>query len=195
MATSPSHPVRIITFKSGLSLEIHQCDITLMETDVIVNAANKYLSHGGGVAAAILARGGEIIQRESDQWIDAHGLINFSHPAYTSGGAMSCKYVIHAVGPVWGESDEDDKLSQAIQGSLKLANQLQVKTISFPAISTGIFGFPVERAAEIFLTNFKKYSDEQQTTTIRKIHMVLFDIRVLDIFIKCFDNHIMANES
>jgi len=188
METFSSHPIREITFKSGLSLEIHQGDITLMKTDGIVNAANKYLSHGGGVAAAIVERGGETIQRESDQWIDAHGLIDFSNPAYTSGGTMTCKYVIHAAGPVWGEGDEDEKLSQAIQGSLRLANQLGVESISFPAISTGIFGFPVERAAEVILTNFLNYSKGQQPSKINKIQMVLFDNQTLGIFTNIFDN-------
>ena len=99
-------------FPTGIVLMIKQGDITLAETEAIVNAANKRLRHGGGVAGAIARRGGPAIQAESAMWVAEHGPISADKPAFTSGGEMACKYVIHAVGPVWGEGDEDEKLDK-----------------------------------------------------------------------------------
>lgn len=189
MENSTSDQKRIITFPSEISLEIHAGDITRMDTDVIVNAANKNLAHGGGVAAAIVKRGGQIIQEESSKWIEVHGPISHSQPAFTSAGKINCKFVIHAVGPVWGEGNEDIKLLQAIHGSLVLANDLHAKSISFPAISTGIFGFPTDRAADIFMEEISAYSNYNQGQSIQKIILVLFNPRTLNTFIISFDNY------
>jgi O-acetyl-ADP-ribose deacetylase (regulator of RNase III) len=171
--------------QTGGRLEIGQGDITREAVDAIVNAANSHLSHGGGVALAIAMRGGEAINKESRQWVNEHGPVTFSAPAYTSGGNMPCRFVIHAVGPVWGEGDEDHKLASAIQGSLKLAEELGVNTIAFPAISTGIFGFPVDRAAGIFMEEFKNYLSNKDA--IKTIKMILFDRSTLDDFMSAFD--------
>jgi len=164
-----------------------------MDSDVIVNAANKNLAHGGGVAAAIVNRGGQIIQEESRKWIDAHGPISHSQPAFTTAGEINCKFVIHAVGPVWGEGNEDKKLAQSILSSLMLANDLQAKSISFPAISTGIFGFPTDRAADIFMEEISAYSINKQDQSIQKIILVLFNAMTLNTFIISFDNHFKNN--
>ena len=96
-------------------LQIVRGDITEETTDAIVNAANEHLQHGAGVAGAILRRGGASIQQESDAWVSRHGRVSHSQPAWTSGGKLAAKYVIHAVGPVWGDGDEDNKLSAAIK--------------------------------------------------------------------------------
>jgi O-acetyl-ADP-ribose deacetylase (regulator of RNase III) len=144
-------------FSSGQNLEICQGDITREETDAIVNAANSHLMHGGGVAAAIARRGGEMIDHESREWVRLNGPVIHSKPAVTSGGNLKCKFVIHAVGPVWGEGDEDNKLKGAITGCLNTAETLKVNSIAFPAISTGIFGFPKDRASEIFMRSVRDY--------------------------------------
>ncbi len=164
-----------------------------MGTDVIVNAANKNLAHGGGVAAAIVKRGGQIIQEESSKWIEVHGPISHSQPAFTSAGKINCKFVIHTVRPVWGEGNEDRKLVQAIHSSLVLANDLHAKSISFPAISTGIFGFPTDRAADIFMEEISAYSNNNQSQSIQKIILVLFNPRTLNTFIISFDNYFKNN--
>jgi len=134
---------------SGQIFQLVQGDITAETTDAIVNAANRALRHGAGVAGAILRRGGEVIQQESDAWVREHGPVSHAEPAWTSGGALPCRYVIHAVGPVWGDAqkpgaggDEDAKLAAAVTGSLSVAESLGLKSISLPAISTGVFGFP-----------------------------------------------------
>ena len=138
-------------------IQIVHGDITVEDVDAIVNAANERLQHGGGVAGTISKKGGRIIQKESDAWIQQHGPVHHSHPAWTSGGLLPANYVIHAVGPVWGDGDEDNKLADAVAGSLRVADELKCKSISLPAISTGIFGFPKERAARIIFSTIEKY--------------------------------------
>src|SRR5919109_2306414 len=92
---------------TGQTVQIVQGDITTEEVDAIVNAANEYLQHGGGVARMISAKGGPAIQTESDAWIRQHGRVPHAAPAWTSGGRLPAKYVIHAVGPIWGNGGED----------------------------------------------------------------------------------------
>jgi O-acetyl-ADP-ribose deacetylase (regulator of RNase III) len=130
-----------------MDIELIRADITSMKVDAIVNAANSRLQHMGGVAAAIVREGGEVIQRESDRV----GYVPVGGAVVTTGGNLFCKYVIHAVGPVMGEGDEDNKLRSATLSSLQRAEELKVNSLAFPAISTGIFGFPVERCARIML--------------------------------------------
>src|SRR3972149_3751258 len=118
---------------TGQTLQIVQGDITIDEVDAIVNAANEHLQHGGGVAWAVVKRGGNVIQKESDEWIRKNGRVSHSHPAWTSGGRLPAKYVIHAVGPVWGEGGEDSKLADAVRGSLTVADELNCSSIALPA--------------------------------------------------------------
>jgi O-acetyl-ADP-ribose deacetylase (regulator of RNase III) len=171
----------------GQSLEICQGNLTAMKIDAIVNAANAHLAHGGGVAAAISRAGGPAIQRESDEWVRQNGPVSHDQPAYTSGGNMPCKYVVHAVGPVWGSGQEEDKLAAAIRGSLALADQLHLTSIAFPAISTGIFGFPKELAASIFMQVIPDYFSEQPGGTLQTVKLVLYDTPTLDIFCQSFE--------
>src|SRR5574338_248662 len=112
-------------FPTGQTLQIVQGDITIEEVDAIVNAANEYLQHGGGVARTISKSGGPSIQKESDTWVREHGRVPHANPAWTSGGRLPAKYVIHAVGPVWGDGDEDHKLEAAVTGSLRVADELK----------------------------------------------------------------------
>ena len=175
---------------TGQTLQIVQGDITVDEVDAIVNAANEQLQHGGGVAWAISKRGGETVQKESDDWIRKHGPVSHSHPAWTLGGLLPAKYIIHAVGPVWGDThdagtrgDEDKKLSDAVTGSLRVADELKCKSISMPAISTGIFGFPKDRAAGIIFTTVETYFSETKNSTIRTVRLVLFDEATIKVFL------------
>ena len=175
-------------YSKNHTLEITKGDITKESMDGIVNAANQYLQHGGGVAAAISRAGGPNIQKESDEWVARHGYVKHESPAYTSGGKMACQYIIHAVGPVWGSGNEDEKLRKAINGSLQCAEQLGLKSIAFPAISTGIFGFPKERAANIFFTTFHDYFRINPESKLALIHITLFDKPTLKTFIHIFQN-------
>jgi O-acetyl-ADP-ribose deacetylase (regulator of RNase III) len=167
---------------TGQSLQIAQGDLTLENVDAIVNAANEHLQHGGGVAWSIVRRGGDVIQDESDAWIQKHGLVPHSRPAWTSGGILPARYVIHAVGPVWGDGDEDAKLAAAVTGSLRVADELGLASIAFPAISTGIFGFPKERAAEIIFKAIEEYFSGNDSG-LKIVKLVLFDQSTVDAFL------------
>jgi O-acetyl-ADP-ribose deacetylase (regulator of RNase III) len=162
-------------FPSGQRLEIVQGDITVETTDAIVNAANRFLEHGSGVAGAILRRGGPTIQAESHEWVRQHGLVEHSEPAYTSAGNLRCRFVIHAVGPVWSEGNEEAKLTDAIRGSLRLADQLGLHSISFPAISTGIYGFPIPLAVQVILAAISSYLAVNPSSGLELIRLVLYD--------------------
>jgi len=163
-------------------LEIAQGNLTQEAVDAIVNAANRHLAHGGGVAAAIVRAGGSSIQRESDAWVHKHGPVTNADPAYTLAGKLPARFIIHAVGPRQGEGDEDAKLASAIQGSLRRGDELKLKSIAFPAISTGIFGFPKERAAMVILVAIKDYCDEMPPDYLQKVRMTIIDQPTLDVF-------------
>jgi O-acetyl-ADP-ribose deacetylase (regulator of RNase III) len=170
------------TLASNQAIQIVQGDITAESVDAIVNAANEHLQHGGGVAWAIAKNGGPAIQRESDDWVRRHGPVSHAQPAWTSGGDLPAKYVIHAVGPVWGDGDEDRKLSDAVTGSLRVADELKCETIAFPAISTGIFGFPKDRAAGIILSAIEAYFGGHDSN-ITVVKLVLYDQATVDVFL------------
>jgi O-acetyl-ADP-ribose deacetylase (regulator of RNase III) len=159
-----------------------QGDITEEKVDAIVNAANSRLKHGGGVAAAILRKGGNIIQRESDEI----GFVNVGEAAITSGGELPAKYVIHAVGPRWGEGDEDAKLKNAVRNSLKIADERKMKSISLPAISSGIFGFPKDRCAEILISNIIEYLKSNGDSSLSEVRICLYDSPTLEAFKKAY---------
>ena len=176
--------------RTGQTLQIVQGDITIEAVDAIVNAANEHLQHGGGVAWAISKKGGSTIQKESDAWIRHHGPVPPSAPAWTSGGLLHAKYVIHAVGPVWGDTqsagaggDEDNKLADAVTGSLRVADELKCVSIALPAISTGIYGFPKDRAAGIIFSAIEKYFEGNSSSGIKTVKLVLFDQSTVDAFI------------
>lgn len=170
--------VTACTLPTGQRLELVQGDLTEEHVDAIVNAANAHLRHGGGVAGAIVRRGGRQIQDESDAWVREHGPVPHDHPAITEAGSLPCRYVIHAVGPVWGAGDEDTKLSAAVGGSLEVADRTGLVSMALPAISTGIFGFPRRRAARIILEAIRKYflePDQSNPSTLGLIRLVLYD--------------------
>ena len=133
---------------NGKTLELAEGDITELNTDAIVNAANASLILGAGVAGAIRTKGGPAIQQECDQI----GGCPVGGAVITGGGNLKARHVIHAVGPRKGEGEEEEKLRNATLNSLRAADENGLKSIGFPAISTGVFGFPIERCAEIMLS-------------------------------------------
>jgi O-acetyl-ADP-ribose deacetylase (regulator of RNase III) len=122
-------------------------NIALLDVDAVVNAANTSLVLGGGVAGAIRRYGGESIQAECDRLAP----VKVGQAVLTGAGRLKARYVIHAVGPVNGEGDEDAKLGRATLSSLVLARERKIGRLAFPAISTGIFGFPLRRCSEIMI--------------------------------------------
>lgn len=177
------HPLR-----TGPVIQIIQGDITIEQVDTIVNAANEHLQHGGGVAWAISKKGGSAIQKESDTWVREHGTVSHARPAWTSGGRLPAKYVIHTVGPVWGDGDEDQKLESAVTGSLRVADKLTCASIALPAISTGIYGFPKDRAARVIFSAIKKYFAENISSGLKTVKLVLFDQQSVDVFLSIWQD-------
>ena len=157
-------------------LELLEGDITEMDTDAVVNAANAQLVLGGGVAGAIRRKGGPKIQGECN----GIGGTFVGGAVVTTGGNLKARYVIHAVGPRMGEGNEDQKLKNATLNSLKLADEKNLKSISFPAISTGIFGFPIARCAEIMLRTAVEYLKGQ--TRLEKVVFCLFGRDSYEVF-------------
>jgi O-acetyl-ADP-ribose deacetylase len=170
------------TLAKGRRLEIAQGDLTEEPLDAIVNAANAHLQHGGGVAGAIVRKGGYQIQEESNAWVRKNGTVSHAQPAYTGAGKLPCRYVIHAVGLVWGEGDEDAKLAAAVSGSLAVASRLGLQSIALPAISTGIFGFPKERAARIILAAILDYLRGNPESSLNQVRLTIFDQETLEAF-------------
>ncbi len=157
-------------------IKLIQGDITELEVDAIVNPANSRLIMGGGVAGAIKAKGGNSIQDECNKI----GSTTVGAAVITSGGQLKAKYVIHAVGPRRDEQDADGKLRNATMNSLKIAQDKEIGSIAFPAISTGIFGYPVDKCARIMLsaTHFFLITAELPEEVI----FCLFDDKVFKVF-------------
>jgi O-acetyl-ADP-ribose deacetylase (regulator of RNase III) len=169
-------------FPGGRVLRIRHGDLTEERVDAIVNAANPNLAHGGGVAGAIARRGGVDIQRESDAWVRAHGRAGHDRPALTGPGRLPCRAVIHAVGPVWSSSDVDEKLHTAYTAALQLAHAQGYRAIAFPSISTGSFGFPVERAAPIALGAVTGFWQTLPETSLTEVRFTIIDAPTVDVF-------------
>jgi O-acetyl-ADP-ribose deacetylase (regulator of RNase III) len=162
---------------NGKQLLLLQGDITEMDTDAIVNAANKDLVLGAGVAGAIRSKGGPTIQEECNRV----GGAPVGGAAITTGGNLKARYVIHAVGPRMGEGDEDQKLADATSNSLHLAQEEGLKSIAFPAISTGIFGFPKDRCARIMLSTVAETLKKEETT-LEEVIFCLWGEESLQVF-------------
>ena len=157
-------------------LELRVCDITDMDTDAIVNAANTSLQLGGGVAGAIRRKGGPTIQDECNKIGGTH----VGGAVLTEGGNLNAQYVIHAVGPRYGDEHADEKLKDATLNSLILADNTRLKSLTFPAISTGIFQFPKERCATIMLATTIAYLDG--FTRLERVIFCLYDRDTYEIF-------------
>ncbi len=160
----------------GSVIELVKGDITELEVDAIVNAANSALKMGGGVAGAILRKGGREIQEECDRI----GYCPVGGAVITGAGRLKAKYVVHAVGPRMGEGDEDRKLRNATLNALKVAEEHGVRSIAFPAISTGIFGFPKDRCAKIMLRAAADYLS--RGSRVKRVIFCLYDDETYGIF-------------
>ena len=156
-------------------IELVRGDITQLKVDAIVNAANSSLMGGGGVDGAIHRAGGSTILEECKKIIAKQGGCPTGEAVITSGGNLPAKFVIHTVGPVWngGKKNEAEKLANCYRNSLQLAISNNIKTIAFPNISTGIYGYPKKKAAEIAVKTVKEFI--QHTNLISKVIFVCFD--------------------
>ncbi|HKA36043.1 MAG TPA: macro domain-containing protein [Thermoanaerobaculia bacterium] len=160
------------------SIELAQGDITALEVNAVVNAANEDLQLGAGVAGAIRRRGGSSIQRECDRI----GHCPTGGAVVTGAGELPAKWVIHAVGPVWrgGGSGEEALLASAVNSALERAEEIGAKSVALPALSTGIYGFPLDRAAEISVREARRFA--ARARSVERILFCLFDEKALSAF-------------
>ena len=174
-AEVPSATVRRTeTLPSGHVLSLRHGDITGDPVDAVVNAANEGLAHGGGVAGAIVRRGGYGIQDESDRI----GRVPTGAAAITGAGSLPAKHVIHAVGPVWrGQSpgESDRLLASATTAALQIARAKGLLSVAFPAISSGIFGFPKDRCARVMLGAVRLWAEAHPADEPRDIRFTIID--------------------
>jgi len=163
-----------------MKIELIKGDITKVEADAIVNAANSSLLGGGGVDGAIHRAGGKQILEECIEIRNKQGKCKTGEAVVTTAGNLPAKYVIHTVGPVWNGDEEkcSQLLANCYYNSLKLAESLKVKTIAFPNISTGIYRFPKELAAKIAIHEVKNFKSE----IIEKVIFVCFDDENAEIY-------------
>jgi O-acetyl-ADP-ribose deacetylase (regulator of RNase III) len=168
----------------GVKVRIIRGDITDQTTDAIVNAANSSLRGGGGVDGAIHHRGGPKISEECKRirattWPDG---LPTGKAVITSGGALKANFVIHTVGPVWhgGRANEPTLLADAYRNSLKIAISVGLKSVSFPSISTGAYGYPIEEASRIALTTVQEILEKDNT--LDEVVFVLFSHRDIEIY-------------
>jgi O-acetyl-ADP-ribose deacetylase (regulator of RNase III) len=167
---------RLVMTMDRTQLELVEGDITDLEVDAIVNAANEHLQLGSGVAGAIRAKGGPSIQEECNRI----GGTPVGTAVVTGAGHLRAKRVIHAVGPRMGEGDEDKKLASAVRAALALADRRGLKSIALPAISTGVFGFPIDRAARIMVTEIQRFL--QGGTKLERVVLCLYGEEAFGVF-------------
>jgi O-acetyl-ADP-ribose deacetylase (regulator of RNase III) len=174
-------PIRI-SIAAGKALELVQGDITRETTDAIVNAANSELLPGGGVCGAIHRAGGPTIAEECRKLRAERGRVSTGHAVATNGGRLPARYVIHAVGPVWsgGASGEAEALASAYRESIHVADELGLKSIAFPAISTGIFGYPLREATETAVHTVREAL--ARTKNVNTVRFVVFDEAALQTY-------------
>ncbi|MCB1053955.1 MAG: macro domain-containing protein [Acidobacteria bacterium] len=160
----------------GTRLDLLEGDITQLDVEAIVNPANEDLQLGGGISGVILEKGGPAVQEECDRI----GHTPVGTAVMTGAGSLDFQQIIHAVGPRMGEGDEDRKLAAAVRSSLALADRNGLKSIAIPAISTGIFGYPMDRCARILLTEVHRYL--QGGTKLEQVVICLFGEDAFNIF-------------
>lgn len=162
----------------GVVVEAILGDLTEERVDAIVNAANSRLIHGGGLAGAIVRRGGRSIQEESDRVAP----VPVGGAAVTGAGNLPSRWVIHAVGPRWGEGMEESKLRSAVASSLDRAAELGVVSLALPAISTGIFGYPKAEGTRVIVDEVMRWICAHQGSSLRRIRLTAFDRPTADLF-------------
>lgn len=177
-----ANEVQVTVNQSRLILT--QGDITRQSTDAIVNAANSSLMGGGGVDGAIHRAGGPAILEDCKKIVARQGPLPTGQAVITTGGNLKAKYVIHTVGPVWygGRSGEAELLSSAYRESLKLAAAEGLKSIAFPSISTGAYGYPIKEAARVALETVITFLKEQ-AMSVKEVSFALFGAEALEVYV------------
>jgi O-acetyl-ADP-ribose deacetylase (regulator of RNase III) len=175
--------VVLFRFPNGVVLELIEGDITEVEADAIVNAANSYLEHGGGVAGAIVRKGGYSIQEESREWVRRFGPVPVGGVAVTGAGRLRARFVIHAVGPRCGV-EPIEKVGEAVVNALRKADELGLSSIAFPAISTGVFGCPFDGVARVMAGAIRGVYGGLRS--VRRVIICLYGDEAFNVFSRVF---------
>lgn len=167
----------------GTQVTVVEADLTEQQVDVIVNAANEHLRHGGGVAAAIARAGGPVIQQASDEWVAQHGPLADGQAATTTAGDLPAEHVVHVAGPVFDpDADTNEpRLRAAVRAALDAAAELGARSIAFPAISAGIYGYPPEEATRILADEVVAWVREGGE--VDEARLVGYDSSMADLFV------------
>ena len=169
------------SLKRGIVVAI-QGDLTLATTDVIVNAANEYLRHGGGIAAALARVGGKEFLEDSDRWVAENGPLRSGQAAVTAGGGLGTRWVVHVVGPRYRTGQDNAALlREAVRAALGASAAIGAGTVAMPAISTGVFGYPLVAAAELIASECIRWMEENPGQ-LTEIQLVGYDRRAADAF-------------
>ena len=168
---------------AGSRIVVLAGDLTRQDVDAVVNAANARLQHGGGVAAAIAIGGGPQIQRESDRWVKERGPLTDGEAAVTTAGTLPAEHVVHVAGPVYDAARDDNapRLRMAVVAALNAATEAGARTIAFPAISAGVYGYPLDDATAVLGATIVSWCRDH-TGTLDEIRLVGFDERARDAF-------------
>lgn len=168
-------------FPAGRLFEVVIHDLLKEPSDCIVNAANGYLAHGGGVAAAIARSAGAELEKDGDRIVRERGPIPVGEAVVTTAGKLPFKGVIHAVGPHQGEGDEENKLVQALQAAFERAEERNWASLSFPAVSSGIFAVPLAVCARAYVRAVKEFFASHPDSSLKTIRLVLMEGSLTDL--------------
>jgi O-acetyl-ADP-ribose deacetylase (regulator of RNase III) len=166
--------IAVLEGPGGARFEADSADLLAEKTDAIVNAANGHLAHGGGVAAAIAAAAGPELEREGDAWVGAHGPIPTGRAVATTAGRLPFRAVIHAVGPMQGEGDEERLLADALRSAFAIAHERGYRSLSFPAVSSGIFAVPADVCARAYVQAVRSFWAAHPVTPLKSLRLCLF---------------------
>ncbi|CAH1250764.1 DTX3L [Branchiostoma lanceolatum] len=198
---TPSNDIQFEGTVNNITVRVYEGDLTQETVDAVVNAANKRLEHAGGVALAISEAGGKKIQKESSDYVRKHGPLAIGQAMHTGAGKMFCRYVIHTVGPKWKSHGDEEtvkvQLNEAMFNVLHYAsNHLKAASIAIPAISSGIFGVPVDICAEqLMLATQKFVQSPPGNNTLRDIRFVNIDGQINRTFVRVFSDSLPSNNS
>jgi O-acetyl-ADP-ribose deacetylase (regulator of RNase III) len=176
----PGREIHTTTYPGGRRFQVVVYDLLDEPVDAIVNAANGGLAHGGGVAAAIANAAGDALEEEGRALVQRLGRIPVGHAVVTTAGNLPHKGVIHAVGPRMGDGDEGNKLVQALKAAFTQAHNQGWTSVSFPAVSSGIYAVPAPVCAEAYLRAVDEYFVEVPDTSLDLIRLCMFEGKVLD---------------
>ena len=173
-----------VRFGAAGLFQVVQGNLLEEPVDAIVNAANGMLAHGGGVAAIISRAAGPVLQRESDRLVRERGALPVGSAVATTAGKLPFKAVIHAVGPRYGEGEEEAKLVRAVTASLRCAHDSGWNSVSLPAVSSGIFAVPLDICARAYIGAVRAWYEAEPATPLRKVRLCLRDQPVIDAVLK-----------